>query len=82
MVNFNWLIYFYAVRVSRYECDKTIVTPFVACVIIGVVLIYSLLCSNSIVNSTMNFTSKFDTQILTVAFLGIDLEERMKYKIK
>lgn len=29
----------------------------------------------------MNFTSKFDIQVLTVAFLGIDLEERMKYKI-
>jgi hypothetical protein len=25
---------------------------------------------------------KFDTQLLTVAFLDIDLEERMKYKIK
>jgi len=30
----------------------------------------------------MNFTNKFDIQVLTVAFLGIDLEERLKYKIK
>lgn len=51
--------------------------PSVACVIIDVVLIYSLLCSNSILHSTMNCTSKFDTQVLTVAFLGIDLEEKI-----
>jgi uncharacterized UPF0146 family protein len=49
---------------------------------VGVVLIYSLLCSNNIVNSTMNFTSKFGIPVLSVAILGIDFEERMKYKIK
>jgi hypothetical protein len=47
-----------------------------------VVLIYSLLCSNSTVNSAMNFTSKFGTQVLPVAILDVDVDKRMKYQIK
>lgn len=37
---------------------------------------------NSFVNSTVNLSSTFVTQVLTVAILSIAFEERMKYKVK